>query len=65
MPDTPLKPCPFCGESINLELKNKLARKLELAYRFECMECGGSTKIWRMDIQQAAEIWNRRSERHD
>ena len=59
-----LKPCPFCGESENVQF---VSRKIGIApvetnfVNVECLQCGVSSR-WTHSGREAAESWNRRSE---
>jgi Lar family restriction alleviation protein len=48
-----LKPCPFCGEEISLEILGEMSNKVE------CGTCESSTGIF-LQESEAIEAWNRR-----
>lgn len=73
MEDTELKPCPFCGQPVNIaEASPRLFRpSRNHKYHIECPGCqlffgwdvdyGGQFDT----VKEAAEAWNRRDDRKD
>ena len=54
-----LKPCPFCGSSVELAINDWDAR-VDM-YRAECPKCGAINRNWRLDPAMAAREWNNRA----
>lgn len=57
MPETKLKPCPFCGGKVNI-----FKAPLRGTIMFVCKKCGADVCFYGAEhMPKAAEAWNRRA----
>ncbi len=58
MPETKLKPCPFCGGKVK-----KVTSPVAGTQMFVCDKCGADVCFYGAEYgQKAVEAWNRRAE---
>lgn len=55
-----LKPCPFCGSKAEIQSLSNY-HKEGYCYFATCLMCGAEMPRTAKNIQQAVELWNRRS----
>ncbi len=62
MSEPKLKPCPFCGESVQMLIAPMMGTRA-----FVCNGCGADVMFYgaERDTKKAAEKWNRRTERSE